>query len=122
MASPPMALGYLRTDSGSYPERRLTDDQVRFRRQAIEACAAEKGLLLKGLYVEDDPGSRQILSRMFAAAYFYIAGNQSLDAIIIFDTTDLGVTGTVQSQIRERIDDLGVRLEIVSEPDSTNAE
>ena len=71
----------------------------------------------KGLYVEDAPGSRQILSRMFAAAYFYVANEEALDAIIIFEPTDLGATGTVQTQIRERIDDLGVRLLVISSPD-----
>ena len=113
--APLMALGYLRTDGGTFPERRLTDQQVRYRRHAIEARASLDGLALKGLYIEDAPGSRQILSRMFAAAYFYVANEEALDAIIIFESTDLGATGTVQTQIRERINDLGVRLLIIYE-------
>jgi DNA invertase Pin-like site-specific DNA recombinase len=115
MSPEPIALGYLRTDGGSSEEGGLNDEQVSSRRRAIEVLAAKDGLTLKGIYVEDTPGSRDILSRLFAAAYFYIANDEALDAVIVFEVADLGALDAVQAQTRERLDDLGVRLEIVAE-------
>jgi hypothetical protein len=114
MPSAPMALGYLRTDGGSHPDHGLDDDQVRFRRQAIKARAAEDKLTLKGTYVEDIPGARIILSRLFSAAYFYIAHDEVLDAVIVFEDADLGLSELARARTRARLDDLGVRLVIIS--------
>ena len=112
--APPTALGYLRTDGGTYPEQSLSERQIRARKNAIQVRAEGYGLDLMGLYVEDVPGSRQMLSRLLATACFCVAHDDQLAAIIIFEPTDLGTTGLMQARTQDRIDDLDLRLEIIS--------
>jgi hypothetical protein len=114
MPAQPMALGYLRTDNDKIPGQSLSEQQVRFRRNAILNRAAEQGLRLTQLYVEDAPGGHRVLSRLFGAACFHVVNEDALDAILVFDITDLGPTGPARTRTRERITDLDLRLEIVA--------